>query len=184
MSAMPRPLPRRLVFDLEATCSNDGSVPRRDAEIIEIGAVLVDESFRELGRFSTFVRPTTHPLLTPFCTQITGIVQADVDQAPRVGAALEALFQELPEAIGVPYMAWGQFDRVLVEREARRGRTGAPFGPYEDALRLFAKRHVRRPNWGLAQALLHAGLTFEGPRHRALSDAINLRSLMAHLIAD
>ena len=33
-----------LIVDLEATCSNDGSIPREEMEIIEIGAVMLNRS--------------------------------------------------------------------------------------------------------------------------------------------
>ena len=47
-----------LVIDLEATCDDGGAVPKREMEIIEIGAVLVDgSSWAPLAEFQSFVRP-------------------------------------------------------------------------------------------------------------------------------
>src|SRR5690606_20200970 len=69
-----------LVIDLEATCDNAGAVPKREMEIIEIGAVLVDRtSFEPIAEFQTFVRPVRHPKLTRFCQELTSITQAQVD---------------------------------------------------------------------------------------------------------
>ena len=71
--------PGYLIIDFEATCANDGSVPRGEMEIIEIGAVLVEAAtFGTLGTFQSFVRPVRHPMLTPFCTELTTITQSDV----------------------------------------------------------------------------------------------------------
>lgn len=50
------------VIDLEATCSSNGSVPRHEMEIIEIGAVIADSpDWKARSEFQTFVRPQRHP---------------------------------------------------------------------------------------------------------------------------
>src|SRR6516165_6304656 len=80
-----------LIVDLEATCSNDGAVPRHEMEIIEIGAVMQNSrTFEVESEFRTFVRPVRHPELTAFCTELTGITQKDVAAAPGFREALEA----------------------------------------------------------------------------------------------
>lgn len=54
-----------LVVDLEATCCDDRSISRRQMEIIEIGAVLLDlRDRRVISEFQRFVRPVRHPQLT------------------------------------------------------------------------------------------------------------------------
>jgi inhibitor of KinA sporulation pathway (predicted exonuclease) len=60
-------------------------------EIIEIGAVLVDENLKLIDEFSTFVKPTINPTLTHFCTKLTTITQKDVDDAPYIEEALDSL---------------------------------------------------------------------------------------------
>lgn len=72
-----------LVVDLEATCSEGGSITRENCETIEIGAVLVHpRSMKPVTLFSTFVRPTKEPVLTDFCMKLTSISQEMVDEAP------------------------------------------------------------------------------------------------------
>ncbi|MCY4501696.1 MAG: exonuclease domain-containing protein, partial [Alphaproteobacteria bacterium] len=79
-----------LVVDLEATCSDDDSVPKHEMEIIEIGAVLVEPAgLQPVGEFQSFVRPGLHPRLTGFCTGLTTIRQSDVDAAPRFPEVLK-----------------------------------------------------------------------------------------------
>jgi inhibitor of KinA sporulation pathway (predicted exonuclease) len=51
-------------------------------EIIEIGACWTTEGGVVLERFQHLVRPLARPLLTPFCKQLIGITQEEVDQAP------------------------------------------------------------------------------------------------------
>ncbi|MEL6327929.1 MAG: 3'-5' exonuclease [Cyanobacteria bacterium J06626_23] len=61
-----------LVVDLEATCADDKSIPRKQMEIIEIGAVMLHaRSLQIESEFQSFIRPVVHPQLTPFCTALT-----------------------------------------------------------------------------------------------------------------
>ena len=56
-----------LIVDLEATCSNDVSVPREEMEIIEIGAVMLNRSTWEIdSEYQKFIKPVRHPNLTKF----------------------------------------------------------------------------------------------------------------------
>lgn len=80
-----------LVLDVEATClpSTDFTWPN---EIIEWPVILLawddkdDEGrasqLRVVDEFRSFVQPTWRPILTEFCTTLTGISQKDVDAAP------------------------------------------------------------------------------------------------------
>jgi hypothetical protein len=71
-----------LVVDLEATCCNQKTLPAREKEIIEIGAIMCDADFKLLSSFQSFIRPVRHPQLTPFCSEPTSIQQSDVEHAP------------------------------------------------------------------------------------------------------
>ena len=72
-----------LVVDLEATTSDDGSLPPEQMETIEIGAVLADaRTLAPVDEFQSFVHPVRRPRLHPFVTKLTGITQAMVDGAP------------------------------------------------------------------------------------------------------
>jgi len=69
------------VLDVEATCdrSNRGWAH----EIIELPIVLVDlHTLTVVNEFRSFVRPTVVTTLTEFCTELTGIGQSSVDEAP------------------------------------------------------------------------------------------------------
>jgi len=101
-----------LVVDLEATCSDDGSVPRDEMEIIEIGAVLLDaRTFEAKSEFQTFVRPVRHPHLTPFCTSLTGFAQRDVAGAPLFPEAIENMKTWMFAFDDTLFCSWGDYDR-------------------------------------------------------------------------
>lgn len=65
-----------LVLDFEATCGTKGYEPKPQ-EIIEFPCALlnVKRGFQVEAIFHEYVRPTHHPLLSTFCTELTGITQ-------------------------------------------------------------------------------------------------------------
>lgn len=71
------PLRYLLVLDFEATCDNTNRiVPREEMEVIEFPTIVYDiEQDNVEAIFHEYVRPTLHPTLTPFCTDLTGIQQ-------------------------------------------------------------------------------------------------------------
>ena len=65
-----------LVLDFEATCGNQGSEPKPQ-EIIEFPCALLStkKNFEVVSIFHKYVRPIHNPILTTFCTELTGITQ-------------------------------------------------------------------------------------------------------------
>ena len=112
-----------LVTDLEATTDDGGdderAVPRDEMETIEIGAVLVRANTLAVeAEFQTFVRPVRHPLLTPFCTRLTGITQEMLADAPVFPEAMAALREAmLVGRWGVVWGSWGLFDQTQLRRD-------------------------------------------------------------------
>ena len=179
--------PTYLVIDLEATCSDDGSVPRTEMEIIEIGAVLVtDGDFRRVDEFQTLVRPVRHPSLTAFCTELTSITQADIATAPTFADAIAAfkgwLYRDARETQDMLFCSWGDYDRRQLQQDCDFHRLPFPIG----ARHVNVKEQMRRSQTlskrpGLGQAIALAGLEFAGTPHRALPDARNIARLLPYI---
>lgn len=169
-----------LVIDFEATCADDGAIPRDRMEIIEIGAVMVDwATLRALDEFQCFVRPVRYPRLTAFCTGLTGIVQADVDAAPgfaEAAAAMAAWLRGYPDRA---WCSWGDYDRKQLQQDCRFHGVGSPMdAPHFNLKPLFAQRQGLSRAPGLAQAVRLAGLSFQGNHHRGIDDARNIARLL------
>ncbi|KAG8340685.1 putative exonuclease [Trypanosoma vivax] len=82
-----QPFSHILVCDFEATC--DESRHHFPHEIIEFPVVVVDTArLCVVAEFHSYVRPVHHPKLTPFCIELTGITQAQVDEAPTLPVVL------------------------------------------------------------------------------------------------
>ena len=172
-----------IVLDLEATCCDDDSIPREETEIIEIGAVLVDAATLTPGlEFQTFVKPLRHRVLTPFCTKLTTITQADVDPAPRFPQAIAALANFLRGKDAL-FCSWGGYDRNQLRRDAARHRVKLPLGERHLNLKeAFSKRLGEAREYGTGQALRRVGLGFTGTHHRAIDDARNIARLLPFVL--
>jgi inhibitor of KinA sporulation pathway (predicted exonuclease) len=181
-SSAPLSLPaaRVVIVDLEATCSDDGSVPRGEMEIVEIGAVVQEVgTYAVVAEFRTFVRPVRHPVLTPFCTTLTGIRQEDLADAPPYREAIAALRAWLAFFGEVLFCSWGNYDRNQFLQDCAYHDVEYPFGPGHVNLKAEFSRAIgqRRP-FGVGEALRRLGLRFEGSPHRGLDDARNIARIV------
>ncbi len=172
-----------LVIDLEATCDRGGLMPPAETEIIEIGAVLVrGRGFQVESEFQTFLRPVHRPRLTPFCTELTSITQADVDAAPTFPHAI-ALLGAFIGGRDALFCSWGEYDRNQFKRDAKRHRTGLPFGDRHLNLKaLFSETLGEDERYGMAGALRRVGLPLVGTHHRGIDDARNIAQLLPYAL--
>lgn len=168
-----------IIVDIEATCCDRGTIPPHQMEIIEIGAVaILRDTGARAAEFSTLVRPVVHPQLTPFCTTLTGIQQAEVDAAPGFAAAVALLRAWLVGFSPYEFCSWGDFDRRQFQLDCQRHRLGFPFaGPHRNLKLEFSRAMGCTKKFGVTGALERAGLRFEGTPHRALTDAQNIARL-------
>ncbi|KAJ1357626.1 hypothetical protein KIN20_015807 [Parelaphostrongylus tenuis] len=66
-----------LILDFEATCSDDGPILPYQ-EIIEFPVAKLDvKSWTITSTFHQYVKPTANPIITSFCTHLTGIIQEE-----------------------------------------------------------------------------------------------------------
>ncbi|XP_011304934.1 ERI1 exoribonuclease 3 [Fopius arisanus] len=73
-----QPFKYLLVLDFEATCEKD--IPIETPEIIEFPCVALNTQSWEIEEiFHRYIKPRVKPILTPFCTELTGIMQETVD---------------------------------------------------------------------------------------------------------
>lgn len=173
-----------LVIDLEATCDDRGLVPKREMEIIEIGAVLVDrETFEPIAEFQSFVRPVRHPELTPFCQALTSITQAEVDAAPGFPIVIAAMREFVEEHEHPLFCSWGNYDRGQFGLDAIFHQVELPFGrDHLNIKQAFGDALGTRKRFGMAAALRKLGLPLDGTHHRGIDDARNIARILPYAI--
>ena len=107
-----------VIFDLEFTTwpeamEQDWSAPGHLREIVQIGAVRVNEEYSVVEEYETLVRPVVNPRLSPFFTTLTGIDQRSVDRDGLPPA--RALGDFLGFCRGGPVLSYGNDMLVLGE---------------------------------------------------------------------
>jgi len=174
------------VIDVEATCWKGQPPPGAVNEIIEIGLTVVDVSARRrVSRHRVLVRPA-RSTVSDFCTELTGLTQAEVERGVSFAEACRILIAE-HEAGERPWASWGEYDRRQFARQAQADGVPYPFGyPTErrhtNAKAVFAAAYGLRRKPGMSHALQIAGLPLEGRHHRGEDDAWNIAALVLDLL--
>ncbi|NUR46784.1 MAG: exonuclease domain-containing protein [Hamadaea sp.] len=168
------------VIDVEATCWADRPPAGESSEIIEIGVCVVDTAdWRRVERRRILVRPR-RSRVSPFCTELTGLTQSDVDGGLDFPAACALISSDLRGRFRT-WASWGEYDRRQFERQCGSG-AAYPFGSrHINVKQHFADAFGFRRGIGMSQALAHTGLPLEGRHHRGDDDAWNIGALVIEL---
>jgi 3'-5' exoribonuclease 1 len=182
-----------IIVDLESTCwENDRS---RQNEIIEIGAVKLDENLNIVSEFQTFVKPKLHPVLSDFCKKLTSIRQEDVDQAPSFKEALKAFHEWMGEDYWL--CSWGFYDKkqLKMDCELHKLPTGWLRNHISikhqhgkmvvEELRAAGKPQSQIKRFergvGMETALKMLNIPLEGTHHRGIDDARNIAKIFVKI---
>ncbi|RSS87909.1 exonuclease domain-containing protein [Streptomyces sp. WAC02707] len=174
------------VIDVEATCWAGQPPPGAVSEVVEIGLAVIDLVARErVERHRAMVRPA-RSRVSAFCTELTGITQAEADAGMSFADACDTLVR-LHGAAVRPWASWGDYDRHQFVRQCAADGVPYPFGrpaerAHTNAKAVFAGAHGLRKRPGMAQALDLAGLPLEGRHHRGVDDAWNIAGLVLGLV--
>lgn len=191
-----QPLDYIVVLDFEATC--DDKHPPTPQEIIEFPSVLIDmRTLEPVDEFSTFVRPIHHPTLTPFCKELTGITQDEVDSAPTFPEVLEQHLAWLesnglpvtPDEEGPSYslLLCGDWDlRSMFPTQLQASEPAYDYVPYPyqqwiNVKRIFEQWYGRRKAPGMPGMLRALGLKLTGRHHRGIDDCRNITKIVQTL---
>jgi inhibitor of KinA sporulation pathway (predicted exonuclease) len=175
-----------LVIDFEATCCDQGLVPRAQMEIIEFGAVMVDAAtLQVVDEFACFVQPVRHPRLTPFCIGLTSITQRDVDEALPLATVLADFRAWLNQYQDFVFCSWGDYDLKQLQQDCAYHQLSYPINaPHCNLKRALVERQQLNGKPGLGDAIRLAGLRFAGTHHRGIDDARNIARLLPFIVGD
>ncbi|NWI88069.1 ERI2 exoribonuclease, partial [Pitta sordida] len=197
--------PFLVVLDFEATCWSERE--RRGSEIIEFPAVLLNTSTGEIeSEFHTYVQPQEHPILSKFCTELTGITQNQVDEGVPLNICLSKFMKWIQtiqkekkiifntdsqsnltsEAKACTFVTWTDWDLgVCLQYECKRKQLRKPdiLNSWIDLKATYRAFYNRTPK-GLNGALQDLGIDFVGREHSGLDDSRNTARLAWRLICD
>lgn len=155
-------------------------------ETIQIGAVLLDDSFKRIGTLCQYVHPE-HGVIDYFIENLTGIKNSQVKKAPKLDEAMIHMIDWLGERDYKIY-AWSESDRdqLLHEIKAKnmtdeRIHAFMKVENWIDYQDVFTKRFELSRQLSLEEALGRAEIEPEGKFHDGLDDAVNTAYLIEKL---
>jgi inhibitor of KinA sporulation pathway (predicted exonuclease) len=157
-----------------------GRPPKGYNEIIEIGAVRINEYGEVLSRFERFVRPTVNPLLSGFCKKLTSITQEQVDGARPFDKVIDEFIEWSDIRDNGNYIcSWGNNDRKLLFDDCELHRLDSEWlCKYVNLKNQYDQLKGSRNMKGTLKKIVQKeGFEFTGIPHRAISDAENLAKI-------
>lgn len=152
----------------------------RSQEIIQIGAVLVDEEYEITEKFSTYVCPV-YGQIDAKIRKLTGITNEHVKDAPKLNDALCQLEDWLGER-EVTAVSWsesdlGQLKNEMETKGLHNDTVESLFEHWMDCQKTFTDIIDRGKAFRLDEALILADIVQEGEAHDGLTDAYNTAKL-------
>ena len=166
-----------------STCWEGEPPPSQIRQIVEIGLCLVDVATLErVERRSILVRQACSTV-SAYCTQLTTLTQADVEDGIPVGRGLPDARQRCRFRERL-WSSFGDYDRQQFEQSCGTFGIAYPFGLAHLNVKTLAAAAF---GWfgaraGMGEALQRVGLPLEGIHHHGGDDAWNIAGLLCHLL--
>ncbi|KAM8878602.1 ERI1 exoribonuclease 2 isoform 2-T2 [Spinachia spinachia] len=199
-------LARELGLLRQRSKSSNGS---KKSISIEFPAVLLNTSTGEIqSEFHSYVQPQERPILSEFCTELTGITQAQVEAGIPLPICLSrfsrwlqklqlergVVFSNRPQRSPAPspsqklcaFVTWSDWDLgVCLQFECKRKQLHKPdvLNSWIDLRSTYRLFYDRKPK-GLNGALQDLGIQFSGREHSGLDDSRNTAQLAARMMRD
>ena len=144
-------------------------------EIIEIGAVTLDDDNREIDSFCEFVRPDYVPRIYTKFQKLTGIATADIEQASPLPEVLPRFVKWCGEDYEI--FSWSDSDIGQIMNETTlKNLADLPglrymYNHWHDFQQEFCELLHLQKVMNLGRAVTLAGLDFSGREHDGLADA-------------
>ena len=182
------------VVDVEATCwdtrEEQGDRPN---EVIEIGICTYDVQTRKIENGSGYVIKPRFTTVSPFCTQLTGWTQADVDGGADIAPTIATIAQDYGMTKDHIWFSCGEYDRVKLGSDAPGGlghlygipREQNPFAQMRhiNVKTLFALKHRLAREKGMEGMLTILKEQLEGRHHNGADDAWNIAKIVRHVLS-
>ena len=148
-------------------------------ELIQIGAVLLDENYNKIDEFVSLVAPE-FGVITPYIEKLTRISRKLACTAPSTAQALESFAEWLPE--DTVFIAWSENDEKQIRHEIEGKNISIPklnalIDNWIDCQKTFSEKMDSPKNYSLSEALNIADICYEDGAHDALVDAKNTAQL-------
>lgn len=176
-----------IVLDLEMCKLPKGYRPKEykhNSEIIQIGAVLIDDTHRIVDKYNSFVKPK-YGELDAHISHLTGINKLDIKDADYLEIVIRDFENWIPE--NSTLVSWSEADLYQLryefeEKNIVAGRFEHFFDTWIDCQKKFSDRLESKRAYNLEEALIIADVIPEGRAHNGLDDAYNTGLLFIKML--
>ena len=155
-------------------------------EIIQIGSVLLDETYRQTATLRQYICPD-YGVMDYYISKLTGIRNRQIKKAPKLEEALLHML-DLLEDREYRVITWSESDHIQFQREIRskgiendRIDCFMEEDRWVDYQKVFGERYNFSHPVSLENALLLCDIEPEGRPHDGLTDAINTAKIIEKL---
>lgn len=173
-----------IVLDLEwnqGTGGKSGQLKEMPFEIIEIGAIKMDEQFNVIGEFNQLIRPTVYTNMHKVTQRLIHIQMEDLER----GRPFEEVCSEFLDWCGDSYQfcTWGPLDLIELQRNMQyyemKALSDRPFA-FLDVQKIFAIAFEdKSERHSLEYAVDYLNIEKDIPFHRAFSDSYYTAKVLA-----
>lgn len=176
-----------LVMDFEATCQEDKGL--KPQEIIELPCVVLSTSdWKTKDVFHTYIKPRVHPILTAFCTELTGIMQETVNDQPYFTEVFPSFCEWLTKGgyfdnANSSFVTCGNWDlKIMLPNQCNLDGITLPdqFKQWIDLKYTFCESTGYYPK-SLKDMLMRLNLPLQGHLHSGIDDVNNMISIIQTL---
>jgi ERI1 exoribonuclease 3 len=176
-----------LVLDFEATCCDNNLFPRNEMEIIEFPICVIDILTRKIiDEYHTYVKPTLHPILTDFCTNLTGIKQNTVDNGTLLSDVLpqvEHFIKKYPNNVFISCGDWDLKTMLPTQLHRLKITPNTHFSNWLNIKKEYESCYGKKGN-GMVKMLNELKLPLIGQHHSGIDDARNISQIVIKMIND
>lgn len=181
------PAKRFVCIDLEMTefsAAQRSFVPGANGEVIQFGAVMLDENYNMLSEFSSYVKPV-YTSVSPFINQLTGISNKTLENADDFLTVFDKFCYWRGEG-DITTFCWRKvdFNQLWAELEAKGKHRNDLFSTlhnFVDLQQIFGKLVSTKKAVGLESAMKLLQMEYKGQVHTALSDSYNTARILHKL---
>lgn len=144
-------------------------------EVIEIGAVRLNEQLEAIDSFTAFIKPVYFSKLNSFIQKKTGIPQESIDHARSFPPVIADFQKWLAKSEQIMFITWGGEDMKRIILDTRMHKLDDQYWlktPYFDLLKGYTRLKGLANDISVEGALEQLEIQSSGQAHRALEDAI------------
>ena len=178
-----------IIFDLEfnQSCNKEDKVLQLPFEIIQIGALKLDENFKTISTFNKLIKPTVYKYILPYIQELTKIT----DKMVSTSQNFIEVYYDFMNFIGkedITFIIWGTVDLKELYKNILYFELPTKNLPklYID-IQDYASKHFRVPGGkriGLKNAIDFLNISISEELHNAFNDAYYTTEVFKNLYND